>query len=86
MGVSLTGDVLGLLGFLGVVPTALAYGAYFLGLRSGRATAAALASMLEPLTATLLSVGFYGERLSFGGLVGTVLIALALGLYYLGPR
>jgi drug/metabolite transporter, DME family len=83
MGVPLTGHVLGLLVFLGAVPTAMAYGAYFLGLRGGQATAAALASMLEPLTATLLSVGFYGESLGVLGVVGALLIAGGLGLYYL---
>jgi DME family drug/metabolite transporter len=84
MGLPFDINVLGILGFLGVVPTALAYGAYFLGLRRGRATAAALASMLEPLTATLLSVGLHGERLSAFGIAGALLIAGALGLYYLG--
>ena len=39
-------------------------GAYFLGVRHAGATAAALATVLEPLTATLLSVGFHGERLT----------------------
>jgi drug/metabolite transporter, DME family len=74
---------LGLIGFLGVVPTALAYGAYFLGLRWGRATAAALAAMLEPLTATLLSVAFYGETLGVAGVVGALFVA---GSCYLGAR
>jgi DME family drug/metabolite transporter len=78
------GRVLGILTFLGTVPTALAYGAYFLGLRGGRATAAALAAMLEPLTATLLSVSIYGERLGGSGTLGALLIAVALGVYYLG--
>jgi drug/metabolite transporter, DME family len=86
MGVALDGDVLLLIGFLGLVPTALAYGAYFLGLRDAHPTAAALASMLEPLTATVLSVALYGERLTAGGVVGALLIAGALGLYYLAPR
>jgi DME family drug/metabolite transporter len=86
MGVALDGDVVLLIGFLGLVPTALAYGAYFLGLRDAHPTAAALASMLEPLTATVLSVALYGERLTAGGVVGALLIAGALGLYYLAPR
>lgn len=85
MGVPLSGDVFVLLGFLGLVPTALAYGAFFLGLRRAPATAAALATMLEPLTATVLAVAFYGERLSSAGIVGAVLIGVALGVYYLAP-
>lgn len=80
MGVPLTGEVLGLVTYLGLVPTAIAYGAYFLGLRHASATAAALSTMLEPLTATLLAVAFLGERLSGVGLAGAVLIAGALGV------
>lgn len=79
-------DVLFLVVFLGVVPTAAAYGAFFLGLRRATPTAAALATLLEPLTATALSVAFYGERLSVSGIFGTLLIAGALALYYLTPE
>lgn len=75
-------SVVGLVLFLGLVPTAIAYGAYFLGLRHAQPTAAALATMLEPLTATLLAVAFYGERLSAMGFGGALLIAGALALYY----
>jgi DME family drug/metabolite transporter len=85
MAVALTWDVLSLLVFLGVVPTAVAYGAYFLGLRHASPTAAALATMLEPLTATVLAVGFHGERLAPLGVVGALLICGALALYYLVP-
>jgi DME family drug/metabolite transporter len=86
MGVPFTGDVLALVGYLGVVPTALAYGAYFLGLRVATPTAAALATMLEPLTATLLAVAFHGERLTSSGVVGALLIAGALAVHYLTPE
>jgi drug/metabolite transporter, DME family len=86
MGVPFTGDVLVLVGYLGVVPTALAYGAYFLGLRVATPTAAALATMLEPLTATLLAVAFHGERLTSSGVVGALLIAGALAVHYLTPE
>lgn len=82
MGVPLEFGVVGLVLFLGLVPTAIAYGAYFLGLRHAQPTAAALAVMLEPLTATLLSVAFYGERLSVMGIAGSLLIVGALSLYY----
>jgi DME family drug/metabolite transporter len=86
MAVPLTAQVVSLVAFLGVVPTAAAYAAFFLGVRHAGATAAALATVLEPLTATLLSVGFHGERLTVAGVAGAVLIAGALGLYYLRPR
>jgi DME family drug/metabolite transporter len=78
-------DVFVLVGFLGVVPTAVAYGAFFLGLRHAHPTAAALAAMLEPLTATVLAVLLNGERLTAAGIVGTLLISGALALYYLTP-
>jgi drug/metabolite transporter, DME family len=84
MAVPFSADVFLLLVYLGVVPTAVAYGAYMLGLRHAGPTAAALATMLEPLTATVLAVAFHGERLGSAGVAGALLIALALGLYYLG--
>jgi drug/metabolite transporter, DME family len=86
MGFSLNLQCFVLVAYLGVVPTAVAYGAYFLGLRGAHPTAAALATMLEPLTATVLAVAFYGERLSVAGVLGVVLIVGALGLFYLAPR
>jgi DME family drug/metabolite transporter len=75
-----------LVGFLGVVPTALAYAAFFAGVRHAGATAAALATVLEPLTATLLSVAFHGERLTIAGVLGTAVIVGALTLYYAPAR
>lgn len=74
----LTVDTVALIGYLGIVPTALAYGAYFLGLRRAGATAAALSTMLEPLTATVLAVLFHGERMTVAGVVGAVLIGGSL--------
>ena len=78
MGLPFTGDVVALVLFLGIVPTAVAYGAYFVGLRHTQPTAAALATMLEPLTATVLAVAVRGERLGLAGLCGAFLIAAAL--------
>jgi DME family drug/metabolite transporter len=78
MGVSLEPSVLGLLLYLGVVPTAVAYGAYILGLRHAHPTVAALTAMLEPLTATVLSVVLHDERLGVVGILGACLIASAL--------
>jgi len=86
MTIPFSGDVVLLVGFLGVVPTAIAYGAFFLGLRHAHPTAAALATMLEPLTATVLAVLLNGERLTTAGVVGTLLISAALALYYLTPE
>ena len=80
MALPMTLDVLWLVAFLGVVPTAVAYGAYFLGLRHAHPTAAALATMLEPLTATALAVTLHGEALTTAGVVGAGLIAVALAV------
>jgi DME family drug/metabolite transporter len=48
---------------LGVGPTALAYIAFFTGLRTVTAADAAILTLLEPAAATLLAVVLLGERL-----------------------
>lgn len=63
--------------YLGVVPTALAYAAYFTGLRAVPATTASLVALLEPLTAALLATVLLGERLGVGGVLGGLLLAAA---------
>ena len=68
---------LGWLTALAVGPTALAYTLYFRGLRQAPASTGALLSLLEPLTATVLSVAFLGNRLSLAGIAGAVLLAAA---------
>ncbi|GGS49252.1 membrane protein [Actinokineospora fastidiosa] len=80
MAVPLRADVLVTAAFLGVVPTAVAYGAYFAGLRGAPAVTAAVASMLEPLTATVLAVILLDDRLTAAGVVGACLLAVALVL------
>ncbi|TQN37847.1 DME family drug/metabolite transporter [Blastococcus colisei] len=73
---------LGVLLYLGAVPSALAYGMFFVGLRSVPGSVAAIVTLLEPLTATALATGFLGERLSPGALAGGVLVLAAVaGLY-----
>ena len=66
--------------YLGAVPTALAYTFYTRGLRRTSATAAGLAALLEPLTATILGVVLFGERLGIAGVAGGALLVAALGL------
>ncbi|MBI4607869.1 MAG: DMT family transporter [Candidatus Rokubacteria bacterium] len=66
--------------YLGVVPTALAYTLYTLGLRRTPATVAGIVTLLEPLTATALGVGLFGERLGVGGVFGAVLLLGAIAL------
>src|ERR1700733_15138753 len=69
---------LGWLGGPATGPTALAYTLYFRGLRGAPASTAALLSLLEPLTATVLSVAFLGNRLGPAGIAGAVLLAAAV--------
>jgi DME family drug/metabolite transporter len=73
-------ETLGLLLYLVVVPTALAYALFFAGLAVVRATTASVVALVEPVTAAGLGVGLFGERLTapavLGGtlLMGTVLL------------
>ena len=69
---------LGWLAALAAGPTALAYTLYFRGLRGAPASTGALLSLLEPLTATVLSVAFLGNRLGPAGIAGAVLLAAAV--------
>lgn len=73
--------------YLGAVPTALAYAAYYRGLSGAQATTAALATVLEPLTATVLAVLLFDERLGAAGWVGAALLAVAvIGSQLTGSR
>lgn len=68
----------GLLAFLGVGPTAVAYGLFFRGLLCAGPRTAALLALLEPLTGTLLAVALLGERLAVAGIVGAALLSVAV--------
>lgn len=61
--------------YLGVVPTALAYGLFFAGLRSTPSGTASVLTLVEPLTATVLSVALLDERLGVQQWVGAGLLA-----------
>ncbi len=69
-----------LLVYLGVVPTALAYVVFGAGLARVTATAAGVATLLEPLTAAALGVSVFGERLGTAGWAGAALLLAALAL------
>jgi DME family drug/metabolite transporter len=66
--------------YLGAVTTAGAYAIYTIGLRAVPASVAGIAALMEPLTATLLGVWLFGERLGAAGVAGAVLLFAALGL------
>jgi DME family drug/metabolite transporter len=70
--------------YLGLVPTALAYPLYFIGLRAVPATVASIITLVEPLTATLLAALFLGERLTPAGLAGAVLLLGSLAILSIG--
>ncbi len=67
-----------LLLYLGIAPTALAYALFTAGLRRVPATAAGIASLLEPFTATAIGVATFGESLGALGWTGAVLLIAAL--------
>lgn len=70
--------------YLGAVPTAAAYVAYFSGLRTVPATAASLIALFEPVTATVGAVVLLHERVTLTGLCGGILLVTAVAL--LRPR
>jgi DME family drug/metabolite transporter len=63
---------------LGIGPTAVAYTAYFRGLRGAPARTGALLSLLEPLTGTVLAVLLLGNRLGPAAIAGAALLAVAV--------
>ncbi|MBB5913022.1 DME family drug/metabolite transporter [Nocardia transvalensis] len=66
--------------YLGSAPTAVAYTAYFRGLRTAAPVFAALAALLEPLTAALLAAVVLGDRLGAQGWCGAALLIAALAI------
>ena len=66
--------------YLGAVTTAAAYALYTTGLRMVPASVAGIVALLEPLTATLLGVWLFGERLGLIGAAGAVLLFAAIAL------
>jgi DME family drug/metabolite transporter len=84
-GLDLTTDPLSLalLLYLGAVPTALAYGLFFAGVRAVPAAVASIVTLLEPLTATALAAALLGERLSPTALAGGALMLGAVTALYL---
>lgn len=79
-GPRLTADpqALVLLAYLGLMTMALAYGLLYAGLRTTSSSAAALATLLEPVTAAAVAAVVLGERVGPWGLVGTGLVLVAV--------
>ena len=72
--------------YLGAVATAGAYAIYSVGLRRVPASVAGIVTLVEPLTATLLGVLIFGERLGPAGILGALLLFSALGLLIVKKR
>jgi drug/metabolite transporter, DME family len=66
--------LLGLLAYLATVPTALAYGLYFAAAAVVRSTTVSVIMLLEPVSAAVLAVLLFGERLTPAVLLGTLLM------------
>ncbi len=67
-----------LVAYLGIGPTALAYLAFFAGLRTVPSTTAGVLALLEPLTAALGAYLLRGQALGVGGVLGALLLAAAV--------
>jgi DME family drug/metabolite transporter len=59
---------------VGIIPTALAYLLYLMGLKRIEATKASVFAIMEPLTAAVLAFCFFQETLAYDSLLGFVLI------------
>jgi DME family drug/metabolite transporter len=70
--------------YLGVVPTALAYSLFFTGLRRTGSGTASVLTLVEPLTATVLSVALIDERLAAWQWVGAGVVAASVVVLSLG--
>ncbi len=68
----------GLLGYLVLVPTILAYSLFNRGLRGVRSSTASTLALVEPVVAASLAFLLLGERLGAQGLLGAALILLGL--------
>jgi DME family drug/metabolite transporter len=71
--------------FLGVVPTALAYGLFARALRRLRASEAATLTLAEPVTAAMLGVFVLSEQVTGAGALGAALVLSGLVLLGLRP-
>jgi DME family drug/metabolite transporter len=72
------GQALGLLGYLAVAPTALAYALFFAGLAVVRATTASIVALIEPLTATVIAMLWLGEQMTVATAAGSALLVSAV--------
>jgi DME family drug/metabolite transporter len=72
--------------YLGAVPTALAYGLFFVALGRVRATTASVVALLEPVTAAAIGVTLLHERLTWVMATGAAVLLVAIAFYPLAGR
>ena len=75
-----------MLGYLGAVPTALAYGLFNAGLSSVRATTASVIALMEPVTAAVIAVALLDERMTALAVIGTIVLMAAVVILALAER
>ncbi len=78
--------VMGLIGYLGLVPTALAYSLFFAGLATVRATTASVVALVEPITAAVIAVGLLGERVGVTAVLGSLVLLGAVAALTVSER
>ena len=64
--------------YLGLATMALAYGLLYAGLRTTRSSAATVASLMEPVTASVAAAAVLGERLAGPAIAGVAQILVAI--------
>lgn len=75
-----------LLGYLGLVPTAVAYILFNTGLSSIRATTASVIVLVEPVTAAFIAVLFLGEKLTLIAMFGVIILMASVVVLVLTER
>ncbi len=83
---SYTNETWGLILYAGMLPTAVAYSLFFLGMRYIKASTASILTMLEPLTATTLAWLIFDEQLAATGIVGAALLLSSIVILYKGEN
>jgi DME family drug/metabolite transporter len=73
----------GWLVYIGIVPTAVAYALFYLGLRSVPSETAGVLSLFEPLAAAVLAAIALHERLGALGLIGGAVLLAAIAALYI---
>jgi DME family drug/metabolite transporter len=65
---------------LGLIPSTVAYLAYFRGLRTQTSTTGALVTLLEPITGMILAAVILGERIGMVGALGAACLLTSVAL------